>query len=104
MTMNEVNEFMIEDILKIVGGLLFAALVTTAVVSIVVTYLDEGTVRSELKNRNISRATIKEIVTDDSVAHIKFDAIREDDEKVEVVFEAQDYDPSEIYEGAEIHI
>ena len=94
---------MLEDVLTLVGGILFAALLVRTI-SITAAYLDKDTARDKLKNRNIRKGFVKNIVKCDSITHIKLDAITEDDKEVEVDFETEGYDQSEIYEGAEIYV
>lgn len=85
------------------GWLLLGALLTAAVVTIVVSYLSRSKAKDELRNRNIQKGVVKSIVRSGSVNHIKMDCLKEDGEEVEVDFEADDYDEDEFYEYAVIY-
>lgn len=85
------------------GWLLLGAFLTAAVISITVYYLNKDTATQNLKNNNVSKATIKKISKDNNVAHIKLDAITDDGYEVEVDIKTEDYNSSEIYEGLLIY-
>lgn len=85
------------------GWLLLGALLTAAVISITVYYLDKDTAKQELKSKNIQKSVVKDIVKNDNVAHVKLDAITVDGDEVEVDIQTDTYDPSEIYEGLVIY-
>ncbi len=95
---------MIEDILKLAGGLLIGAFLAAAVIHIVVSYLDIDTLLNELKSRRMKKAVVKKIATNQSVPHISLSALDEDEKEVEIDIEAEGYDQAEIYEGAEIYV
>lgn len=85
------------------GWMLLGALLGAAVIMIYVSYLDRSTAKKELKERNISKARIKEIITSSGTAHIKLNAIDEDGVEHEVEIAADDYNKSEIREGMTIN-
>lgn len=85
------------------GWLLFGALLTVAVISITVVYLNKDIAEQELKKQNISKGVIKDIIKSGNVTHIKLDAIKEDGNEVEVDIESEDYNSSQIYRGVIIY-
>lgn len=85
------------------GWLLFGALLGAAAIMIYVSYLDRSVAKKELKEKNIKKATIKQIVTSPDTKHIKLDAIDENGMEQEVEIEAEDYNKSEIWEGMTIY-
>ena len=89
-------------------GWLFWGLVigsaAVAIIYIAVTYLNKAKAKSELKNKNIKRATVRDIVKDPNVAHIKLDGLDEDGNEVEIQIDAEDYDSTEIKRGAVIYV
>lgn len=84
------------------GWLLLGALLTAAVITICVTYLDKRVAKDKLNEKNIRKGVVKDIVKSGSVTHIKLDAIDTDGNEKEVVFETEDYDSSEIRRGMTI--
>ena len=85
------------------GWLLLGAFLTVAVITIAVSYLNRNTAARELRNRDILKGKIKDIVKSGSITHIKMDAIKDDGEEVEVDFETEDYDSYQIRRGIEIY-
>lgn len=85
------------------GWILLGLLAGAAVISIVVSYLDRDTVKETFKENNISHGTIKDIVHDGLVAHIKLDAIKEDGSEVKLDYEVEDYNRSQIREEVVIY-
>lgn len=85
------------------GWLLLGALLTAAVITIIVSYLNRDKAEDELRDHNIQKGVVKEIVKSGSITHIKMDALTDDGEEVEVDIEADDYNSSQIYRGAVIY-
>lgn len=85
------------------GWLLLGALFSVAVISITVAYVNKEMAKHVLRNHDIHKGVVKEIVKSGSVTHIKLDAIKEDGEEVEVEIEAEDYNSSQIREGVVIY-
>ena len=85
------------------GWLLLGALLAVAVISITVSYLNTDTAKRELRNHDIQKGVVKEIVKSGSVTHIKLDAIKEDGGEVEVDIETEDYNSSQIRKGVVIY-
>ncbi len=76
---------------------------TAAAIIITVSFLDKAKAKTELKNKNIKRATVRDIVKDPSVTHIKLDGLDEDGNEVEVQIDTEDYDSKEIKRGTVIY-
>jgi hypothetical protein len=81
------------------GWLLLGALLTATVIIISVSYLDKKVAKEKLKEKNIEKCFVKEIVISESVTHIKLDAIDTEGNEQEVEIEADDYNSSEIRKG-----
>lgn len=84
------------------GWLLLGALLTAAVITICVSYLDENVAKDKLRDKGIRKGTVKDIIKSENVTHIKLDAIDTDGNEQEVEFEADDYNASEIKKGMTI--
>lgn len=84
------------------GWLLFGALVCAAVITIYVTFLDKRTAKEKLREKNIKKGVVKDIVTSGSITHIKLDALDESGNEQKVEFEVEEYDSSEIRKGMTI--
>ena len=82
----------------ILGGLLAAG-----VIYIVVDYLDKNTAKAKLKEKDVYKGVIKDIIHKDGVKHVKLDTLATDGKECEVEFEANDIDENEIYTGAVIY-
>ncbi len=89
-----------------VGWLIWGLVIggTVAAIIITVSYLDKAKVKNELKNRNIKRTTVRDIVKDPSVIHIKLDGLDEDGNKIEIQIDTEDYDSNEIKRGAVFYV
>ena len=88
-------------------GWLFWGLVigsAAAAIIIAVTYLNKAKAKNELKNKNIKRATVRDIVKDPNVAHIKLDGLDEDGNKVEIQIDAEDYDSTDTVDAISDYI
>lgn len=83
------------------GWLLWGIIVGGAVAAIVITvsYLNKKNAQEELRKKNIKKATVKDIVKDPGVTHIKLDGLDEEGNSVEVQFDTSSYDSSEIRQG-----
>lgn len=86
------------------GWLLFGALFTATVITICVSYLNKDVLRNKLKNENIKKAQIRGIIKSGNVAHMKLDALDNEGNEREVEINADDYDRTEIYNGAVIFV
>lgn len=86
------------------GWLLLGALLTATVIVIAVSYLDKAVAKRKLKEKNIKKAVIKDIVNNSGVAVIKLDAIDDYGDNLSVEFETEDYDSYDIKRGATIYI
>lgn len=86
------------------GWLLWGLIIDAAAgaICIVVSFLNKKRSKEELRNRNIKKATVRDIVKDPSVIHIKLDGIDEDGNEVDIQIDTQEYDSSEIKRGAVI--
>lgn len=84
------------------GWLLLGALLTAAVITICVSYLDKKVAKEKLKEKSIRKGVVKDIVKSGNVTHIKLDAIDTDGNEKEVEFEADEYNSSEIRRGMTI--
>ena len=84
------------------GWLLLGALITAAVITICVSFLNKQVAKDKLRENNIKKGFIKEICKSSGITHIKLDAIDTDGNEQEVDIEADDYDENEIYEGMTI--
>ena len=84
------------------GWLFCGALLTVAVITICVSYLDKNIAKEKLKEKSIRKGIIKDIVKSENVIHIKLDAIDTDGNEKEIEFEAEEYNPSEIKKGMTI--
>lgn len=84
------------------GWLLLGALLTAAVITICVTYLDKKVAKDKLKEKCIKKGVVKDIIKSGSVTHIKLDAIDTDGNEQVVEFEADSYNASEIRKGMTI--
>jgi len=87
------------------GWLIWGLVIGGAVAAIVITvsFLNKAKAKTELKNKNIKRATVRDIVKDPSVTHIKLDGLDEDDNEVEIQIDTEDYDSTEIKRGTVIY-
>lgn len=89
------------------GWLLFGLTIggaAVAIITIAICYLDKAKAKIELKNRNIKRAIVRDIVNDPSVTHIKLDGLDEEGNEVEIQIDAVDYDSAEIKRGMCIYV
>lgn len=84
------------------GWLLLGALIGAAVITICVSFLNKNIAKDKLKEKNIKKGVVKEIVNSSGVKHIKLDAIDEEGNEKQVEFEVEDYDTSEICKGITI--
>ncbi len=86
------------------GWLLWGLIIGAAAgaICIVVSFLNKKTAKEELRNKNIKKATVRDIVKDPGVAHIKLDGIDEDGNEVDIQIDAEEYDTSEIKRGVVI--
>lgn len=87
------------------GWLIWGLVIGGAVAAVVITvsYLDKAKAKNELKNKNINRATVRDIVKDPDVTHIKLDGLDEDGNEVEIQIDTEEYDSTEIKRGAVIY-
>lgn len=87
------------------GWLIWGLVIGGAVAAIIITvsYLDKAKAENELKNKKIERATVRDIVRDSSVTHIKLDGLDEDGNEVEIQIDTEDYDSTEIKRGTIIY-
>ena len=85
-----------------IWGLVIGGALTAIVLA--VRYLNKDRVRNDLKDRGLDNACIQKIVEDDGITHIYLDAIDEDGNPIEIVYEAEDYNHSEIREGMTIEV
>ena len=84
------------------GWILVAALIGAAVITITVTFLDKKIAESELQKIGSRKATVRSIVKDPNVTHIKLGALTDEDEEVRVEIDASYVSP-DIYEGMVIY-
>ena len=84
------------------GWLLLGVLLTAAVITICVSYLDKNVAQEKFKEKSIRKGVVKDIVKSGSVTHIKLDAIDTDGNEQVVEFEADNYNSSEIRRGMTI--
>lgn len=88
-------------------SLLFCSLVIGgAAIAIIITvrYLNKVKAKIELKNKNIKRATVRNIVKDPNVIHINLNGLDKDGNEMEIQIDAEDYDSTEIKQGAVIYV
>ena len=88
------------------GWLLWGIIVGGAVAAIIiitVSFLDEKKAQEELREKNIKKATVKDIVKDSGVTHIKLDGLDDEGNTVEVQFDTDSFDSSEIRRGTVIY-
>lgn len=85
------------------GWLLLGALLTVTVITICVSFLNKSIAKQKLREKNIKKGVIKDIVNSGGITHIKLDAISDDGYEKEVEFEVDDYDSSEIRHGTTIY-
>lgn len=87
------------------GWLIWGLVIGGAVATIVITvsFLNKAKAKTELKNKNIKRATVRNIVKDPGVTHIKLDGLDEDDNEVEIQIDTEEYDSTEIKRGTVIY-
>lgn len=78
------------------GWLLLGALLTAAVLTICVPFLNRQIAKDKMRENGIKKGTIKEIITSNNVTHIKLDALKDDGTEQEVEFEVEGYDSGEI--------
>lgn len=86
------------------GWLLLGALIGAAVITIYVSFLDKDVARDKLREKNIKKAVVKDIVNSDGVTHVKLDAIDESGYEQQVDFEVDSYDSYEIRRGVTITV
>lgn len=86
------------------GWLLLGALIGAAVITIYVTFLDKNVAKNRLREKNIKKAVVKDIVNSSGVTHIKLDAIDGSGYEQQVEFEVNDYDRSQIRRGVTITV
>ena len=81
-------------------GWLFWGLViggtAVAIITIAVSYLNKAKAKNELKNKNIKRAAVRDIVKDPSVTHIKLDGLDEDGNEVAMTESVEEDNAEEI--------
>jgi len=87
------------------GWLIWGLVIGGAVAAIIITvsYLDKAKAENELKNKKNECATVRDIVRDSSVTHIKLDGLDEDGNEVEIQIDTEDYDSTEIKRGTIIY-
>lgn len=85
------------------GWLLLGVLVGAVILTITVGHLDRYLAQRKLRDNNILKGVVKDIVFSSGVSHIKLDALNESGEEQQVVFEADSYDASEIRVGTTIY-
>lgn len=84
------------------GWLLLGAILGAAVITICVSYLDKKVAKDKLRDKNIRKGVVKDIINSSGTTHIKLDAIDESGNEQQVEFEVNDYDSSEIRRGITI--
>lgn len=83
--------------------IVLATLLGLALITITVSYLNQQIAKEKLREYNIRKAVIKNIVKDKGVAHITLDGLDEEYNEQEVVIIADNYDIDEIYDGVIIN-
>lgn len=84
------------------GWLILGALLGAAVVTICVSYLDTNVAKNKLREKNIRKAVVKNIIKSDGVIHVNLDALDEHGNEQKVEFETQDLNAYEICRGITI--
>lgn len=84
------------------GWILLGVILGAAVITIVVSYLNKNVAEEKLREKNIRKGVIKDIVSSGGVKHVKLDAIDEDGKERQIEFEVEDYDSFEIRKGVTI--
>lgn len=86
------------------GWILLGAFLATAGLTIAVSYLNESIAQNKMRENQIKKGTIKDIVKSDGVTHIKLDALMDDGTEQKVQFEVDGgYDTQQIKRGITLY-